>query len=44
MTVKLVKRVFSSQYGVGILTILTLDINEQDYYAQLNHDITIAGL
>ena len=38
MTVKLMKRVFSRWYGVNIL--VTLDMNKQEHYAQLNDDYT----
>ena len=38
MTVKLMKGVFSRRYGVNIL--VTLDMNKQECYAQLNHDYT----
>ena len=38
MTVNLVKRVFSSQYGVSIL--VTLDANKKECYAQLNRNDT----
>ena len=38
MTVKLMKRVFSRWYGASIL--VTLDMNKQECYAQLNHDHT----
>ena len=38
MTAKLMKRVFSRWYGASIL--VTLDMNKQECYAQLNHDYT----
>ena len=38
MTVTLMKRVFSRWYGASIL--VTLDMNKQECYAQLNHDYT----
>ena len=38
MTVKLMKRVFSRWYGASIL--VTLDMNKQECYAQLNQDYT----
>ena len=41
MTVKLMKRVFSRWYGGSIL--VTLDINKQECYAQLNHDCSITS-
>ena len=34
-TVKLMNRVFYRWYGVNIL--VTLDMNKQEFYAQLNH-------
>ena len=37
-TVKLMNRVFYGWYGVNIL--VTLDMNKQECYAQLNHDYT----
>ena len=38
MTVELMKRLFSRWYGASIL--VSLDMNKQEYYAQLNHDYT----
>ena len=38
MKVKLMKRVFSRWYGASIL--VTLDMNKQECYTQLNHDYT----
>ena len=38
MTVKLMKRVFSRQYGASIL--VTLDMDKQECYAQLDHGYT----
>ena len=37
-TVKLMNRVFYKWYGLNIL--VTLDMNKQGLYAQLNHDYT----
>ena len=37
-TVKLMNRVFYRWCGVNIL--VTLDMNKQGFYAQLNHDYT----
>ena len=38
MKVKLMNRVFYRWYGVNIL--VTLDMNKQECYTQLNHDYT----
>ena len=38
MKVKLMKRVFSRWCGASIL--VTLDMNKQECYTQLNHDYT----
>ena len=40
MTVKLVKRVLSSRYIYGVSILVTLNMNKEECYAQLNHDYT----